>query len=62
MSRRSSGGLFDPYDIDNDLFRDALVLLEETDADNPVTRDFRFIGTVSGDIKYDPRAMPPSRC
>lgn len=52
LSAKQSG-LFDPYDIDNGLFEDAAVLLEITNAANPVSKDFQFSGRVLGDIDYD---------
>jgi hypothetical protein len=41
-----SGGSFDPDDVRNDKFIDAMVEIDITDGANPVTRDFRFLGTV----------------
>src|SRR6266403_2941615 len=52
ISARSSGP-FDPLDIDNGLFEDAAVLLEITNAANPVSKDFQFTGRILGNIDYD---------
>jgi hypothetical protein len=40
------GGLFDPIEIADHMFENALVLIEITNANNPTTRDFDFYGRV----------------
>ncbi len=47
------GGAFDPVDIDNGLYRDARVIVELTNASNPVAKDFQFAGRILGDVRYD---------
>lgn len=47
------GGAFDPVDIDNGLYRDARVLVELTNANNPVAKDLQFSGRILGDVRYD---------
>jgi hypothetical protein len=48
-----SDGTFDPYEIDLGLYEDAHVLIEITDAANPVSKDFEFEGKLNGDATYD---------
>jgi len=49
-----ANGTFDPYEIDLQLFKDALVLIEITNAANPVSKDFEFVGKMNGNVQYDP--------
>jgi hypothetical protein len=46
-------GTFDPYEIDLGLFEDAHVLIEITNAANPLTKDFEFEGRMNGSADYD---------
>lgn len=48
-----NGSLFPVLDIDNGLFEDGSVLLEITNAANPVSKDFQFSGRILGNIDYD---------
>lgn len=49
----TSNGTFDPYEIDLGLFTDALVLIEFTNAANPVAKEFEFTGKMNGSADYD---------
>lgn len=40
------GGTIDPIDVADKLYEDATVLIEITNADNPITRDFDFYGRI----------------
>jgi hypothetical protein len=48
-----ANGTFDPYEVDLGLYEDAHVLIETTDAANPVSKDFEFEGKLNGEADYD---------
>ena len=48
-----TNGTFDPYEIDLQLFKDAHVLIEFTNAANSVSKEFEFEGKMNGNVDYD---------
>jgi hypothetical protein len=51
--KASLGSAFVAVDIDNGLYRDARVIVELTNANNPAAKDFQFSGRILGDVRYD---------